>query len=514
MPEKEITYDAPSDLVAPDLGGIEGVAGVAGPRELRLEATYFDTPDHRLEALGISVRRRQGGADEGWHLTLPSALDPSARHELQLGLGRAVRTVPKRFRTTLSGVAGGQPLVPVAVLTTQRGVRTLLAEDGRVLAELADDRVEGVLLPPGDGGGSDASDPVPWRELEVELVDGPAVLLEAVGERLTTAGASRSSRRSKVAELLGGGKRGLVAPVRGKDPVKQLAQHYLGAQVARLRSRDPLVRERLPEGVHKMRVATRRLRSALATFRPFLDRTVTDPLRDELSWLADALGEARDAEVMRSRLDKAVDALVEERPEADWHPDEVRTALWPPLVERHDSALAALDEVLGSDRYARLLDVLRGVVADPPWSERADKRIRGAYRRRVRHELRRLRRRMKSALDPALSPQERTAALHEARKAAKRARYAVESLRPVYPRSARTLAKRLQKLQSALGKLQDTVVTRTYLHALTDPSHPALHPAAALVAGALIERESRAAEEYDATSVARWRQVADTSLPG
>ena len=54
--------------------------------------------------------------------------------------------------------------------------------------------------------------------------------------------------------------------------------------------------------MHKMRVGTRRLRSALATFRPLLDRAVTDPIRDELKWIAGELGGARDAEVLRERL--------------------------------------------------------------------------------------------------------------------------------------------------------------------------------------------------------------------
>ena len=51
-----------------------------------------------------------------------------------------------------------------------------------------------------------------------------------------------------------------------------------------------------------MRVATRRLRSALATFRPLLDREQTEPLREELKWIAGMLGAARDAEVMQERL--------------------------------------------------------------------------------------------------------------------------------------------------------------------------------------------------------------------
>ena len=181
-----------------------------------------------------------------------------------------------------------------------------------------------------------------------------------------------------------------------------------------------------------MRVAIRRLRSMLATGRPFLDRDVTDPLRDELAWLADALGEVRDSEVRRDRLDSSIDALVHERAEVDWEADRVRSALWSPLVEEHDRALATLDEVLASERYARLLDQLLALVAAPPWTERATTRIRGTYVRRTRRELERVDQLMEAAHDPAHTPEERALALHDARRATKRARYAVEPLRPVY----------------------------------------------------------------------------------
>ena len=237
-------------------------------------------------------------------------------------------------------------------------------------------------------------------------------------------------------------------------------------------------------------------------------------MRDELAWLADALGEVRDSEVRRARLDDSIDALVEERSEVDWEADRVRSDLWAPLVAEHDRALLALHEVVTSERYAGLLDRLRELVAEPPWTDQASHRIRGAYRRRAQRELDRVHQRMEVALDPTLTPDERAHALHEARRATKRARYAVEPLRAVYGESAVTLTKRLKQLQSALGEHQDTVVTRDYLHELVLRTQPALDPAAALTAGALIERESRAAEEYDARAAAAWRKLAQVPRLG
>jgi CHAD domain-containing protein len=192
----------------------------------------------------------------------------------------------------------------------------------------------------------------------------------------------------------------------------------------------------------------------------------------------------------------------------------VRSALWAPLVEEHDRALAALDEVLVSERYARLLDQLLDLVAAPPWTELSTTRISGRYLRRTRRELERVDQLMEAAHDPAHTHEERALALHDARRATKRARYAVEPLRPVYGDAAAELTTRLKTLQTALGEHQDTVVTRAYLHDLVQQTRPPLDPAAALTAGALIERESRAAEEYDLQAEAAWRKVAGSPRLG
>ena len=346
------------------------------------------------------------------------------------------------------------------------------------------------------------------------IVDGRPKLLHRVGKALTDAGARPADGRSRLADVLDGEGHRPEAPSRSRDRTRQLIQHRVGDLVRELRARDPLVREGLPEGVHTMRVAIRRLRSMLATGRPFLDRDVTDPLRDELAWLADALGEVRDSEVRRERLDSSIDALVDERAEVDWEADRVRSALWSPLVEQHDRALAALDEVLGGERYARLLEQLLELVDTPPLTERADTRIRGAYLRRTRRELTRVNQLMEASHDPVPHAEERALALHEARRATKRARYAVEPLRPVYGDAAATLTTRLKALQTALGEHQDTVVTRAYLHDLVQQTRPPLDPAAALAAGALIERESRAAEEYDLQAEAALGEVAHSPRLG
>ena len=118
---------------------------------------------------------------------------------------------------------------------------------------------------------------------------------------------SRPRGPSKLARALGD-----RVPVREKwelpkkPTTADLFRAYAIEQVHAIHKRDPDVRRDLPDAIHKMRVATRRLRSALATYRPVVDREAGDQLRAELKWLAGELGGARDAEVQREHFPTAV----------------------------------------------------------------------------------------------------------------------------------------------------------------------------------------------------------------
>jgi CHAD domain-containing protein len=295
-----------------------------------------------------------------------------------------------------------------------------------------------------------------------------------------------------------------------RDTVAHLLGHEIAAHVREIAERRSAAHLDEPDGVHAMRVSTRRLRSVLATGRPFVDRAVTEPIRDELGWLADVLGEARDAEVRSARIAEAVDALVSERADLDWEADRVRPALLAPLQARHDIAVDTLREALEGRRYAGLVERLDSLAGAPPWTPQAQKRVGGAYRRQVRRHLRRLDLRMAAAAAPDLDPDARAVALHDARKAVKLTRYAVEPLQPVFGKRAKRLTNRLKELQAQLGELQDTVITRDYLHDLVRLHAPGVDPTVALVAGALIEREASHAEGFEAAAVEAWDRVRTT----
>lgn len=203
--ETERKYDAAAGFALPDLAGLGGVAAVTGPQTYRLRAIYFDTADFRLAAAKITLRRRTGGTDAGWHLKLPAGVD--SRREVHAPLGRGASRVPGRLTELVAGWTGGQPLHPIARLATTRRVRRLARRDGEVLAEVADDLVVG-SLPAGAAAGPDGPampewrEASRWREIEIELVTGSRELLDSAGEALRRAGAAPSAAASKLSRLL------------------------------------------------------------------------------------------------------------------------------------------------------------------------------------------------------------------------------------------------------------------------------------------------------------------------
>jgi inorganic triphosphatase YgiF len=194
--EVERKFDVDPPFVVPDLGGLPGVAVVAPPVTHDLVAIYRDTADLRLARSRITLRRRTGGPDEGWHLKLPAG---AARRELHVPLD-AGEEVPAELLAEVAGFLEGAALAPVVTLRTRRVVTVLSDADGRELAELADDTVRATRHPARHG---ELPEERNWREVEVELVAGEVSLLTAVGERLMTAGARPSPRASKLATALG-----------------------------------------------------------------------------------------------------------------------------------------------------------------------------------------------------------------------------------------------------------------------------------------------------------------------
>jgi len=451
--EIERTFDVDPATILPTMVGVDGVARVGQAVELELEAVYFDTADLDLARRGVTLRRRTGGDDAGWHLKLPRGGDN--RIGVRRPLGRATRTVPRPLLDPVRALVRDRRLVPVATIATRRLERVLLDADGAVLAQVCDDHVRTAQLHVGDRLDE-------WREWEVELVAGGDTLLDLVGDLFRDAGARPAQATSKLARTLAGHLPDAPPPKRTKELRRSSAgaavTHHLARQVDELLEQDRRVRSGEDGSVHKMRIAVRRLRSALRAYAPlFEDVAATVSLGRELRWLGEALGPARDAQVLRERLVDLVAAQPDHLvlgPVAAFVDDELRA------TERRarEAALTAL----GEERYFRLLDDLDELVRAPCFTAEAEKPAREVFPRLLHRTAKRLRRSVKE-VRRAAPGQEHDLAVHDARKKAKRLRYAAESMAPVLGKRADRLAASLKTIQEILGEFQDTVMSRQVL---------------------------------------------------
>ncbi|MEU3045147.1 CYTH and CHAD domain-containing protein [Streptomyces sp. NPDC006984] len=492
--EIERKYEATPDLRLPDLTKA-GIARTEEAATTELDAVYHDTSDLRLAASGITLRRRTGGADPGWHLKLPVA--PGVRDEITT---EPTDLLPEELADLVRSRTRGADLVPVVRLLSSRDVHRLLDEDGTELAELSRDTVVAERL---HGRRATAQ----WDEIEVELAeDTDPALLDAVDKRLRKAGLHRAAAPSKLARALAETGAAPTPSPRPGTP-RTAGDHvlaYLHEQAEALLSHDPGVRRDLPDAVHQMRVATRRLRSALRTYRKILDREATRPLVDELKWLAGELGAARDQEVLAHRLRTRVAELPST---LVLGPVEARLTAWAVSgdTDTRTTALAALD----SERYLRLLDALDTLLADPPLRKAARTDPEAALPDAVLREYRRTADRVEHAL--GLTPSaERDTALHEARKAAKRARYAAEAATPALGRSARRFAKRMKAVQKVLGDHQDSVVARDTVRELAVAANGAGEPS--FTWGLLYGHEEARAAARETELPEVWSRAADPDL--
>ncbi|MCW2506200.1 MAG: hypothetical protein JWO79_4484 [Actinomycetia bacterium] len=435
----------------PMLGGVSGVDAVTEPNAFTQEAIYFDTPGLRLASNSITLRRRTGGTDDGWHLKLPAA---GGRDEITVPLGSAGNEPPADLADLVQAFTRGEPLSPVGRIVTHRAARLLKAEDGTALAEVVIDDVSAQTL-------GESTTLTTWSEAEVELVGGDPGLLDEIEDVLAAAGIQRAASPSKLAQLLGDRLPSPPPKAAKRSSAGEVAVAYLREQLQTLLAYDPRVRRDEDDAVHKMRVATRRTRSTLKTFGPlFADPDRLTALGEELRWIGAELGAVRDLDVLPATLAAALAGVPDELIVGPVHARiAARTA--------HDRAAARTEllAALNSDRYFALLSEFESLAADPPFVPAAGDPGAHGLPRLIRRTYRRVARRVTTALEADPGPH-RDEAIHEARKAAKRARYAGEATAPTFGKLARAYAARMQELQELLGEHQDTVVARQVLRQL------------------------------------------------
>ena len=482
--ERELKLDLDAEFDSDGLVGALGDWTVERGDSLRLDGTYYDTPDLRLLRAGMSLRYR-----DGWLVKLPQPTDrPELMQRMEVPLEGGPDQLPLQALDLVRSAARDCALVPVAMLSTRREVFVVRDNSGTSLAEVTYDQVAADV----DG------ERVPFRELEVELgADADPEALEPIVARLRKLGGGSVLNLPKVARALGIGGRPapevIVAEVGHSSTAGELVQAAIARSVRRYLEHAPaVVLDEDPEGVHQARVATRRLRSDLRVFRAFLKRSWADGLRSDLRWLTDVLGEVRDLDVLGERLTEILPLVP--TPELE-SAQEILTK----LQGERAAAVAVAIEAFREPFYLDLLDRLVDAAAGPPLRAEANAIAPERLIEMTRKPWRKLRRAVDSLPDNP-SPHE----LHRLRIRTKRARYAAEAVADLGGESAERFSLALEELQDVLGEHQDAVVAARWLRAL--------EPRYALAGGELIgfeiARAKLAAEGWRDT----WRSLTRPEL--
>ena len=446
--ERERKLEVPEGFLLPELPGER-------LRTVTLVSAYHDTPDRRLAAAGITLRRRTRARSVRWQLKLPAE---GGRFEVELAR-RGAEPPPEAYEA-LAAHLRSEPLVLAATLRTRRLGRRFFRDEVAV-ADVFHDVVT---------VDEDAAVRARLDEVEIELLPaGDDRDMRRLAKTLRRAGAVAGDERPKVfrvLDLTAGG-----APVAADSSPEGRLAAMLAAHVRAMLVADPAVRLGLgPETLHDFRVATRRIRALLRAARQGLDERWAEGLRAELGWLAGETNEARDLDVLVEELVPRVERLGD--------PDSGPGA---GLIDALETGRAAARErvlaALSTPRYFALVDRLVAEAGSPRLSGEGLHlgELVAAERRRMRKAARRA----AGAADDA--------AMHRLRIAGKRVRYAAELAALPGDRAGQAFVRAAKDLQDVLGAHQDSVVAEERLRGLAEGGEAA----PALAAGRLVEQEAR-----------------------
>ncbi len=473
--EREMKFEAPAGLALPDLRDLVGRTERLPHQHLR--TAYFDTAEGRLWDRGITLRHRITDDDVGhgtWTLKLPHAADGTTLERTELSWSGGPAEIPRHVDEIVRGLIRREPIQLLVELDTTRQRLALHDHNDRVLAEIDDDSVV-VAGGPRDG--------LRFRQVELELHADETSITRRVAARLEEAGLAVEDS-PKLAKALGLPTSHPGGPPARRGSLADVVRAAIDDGLDRLLEHDWRLRLALPEAahdVHQARVAVRRLRSHLKTFRAVLDPVWVRHVRNDLKWAGVALGELRDDDVLAAHLEGAPAQLGDE------------------LARQHDGAAHRVTMVLASDRYLDLLDRLHAATRTPPFVDhdamRPDDAARDALPELVGARWRTLRRQArKGGADP--SDQQ----LHRIRIDARHLRFAAELAVPIVGKPARQTAAAAEKVQAVLGEHHDAVTAEAWLWRQVDRARTAgqsnsLSPAtwfeAGRLSGELRQRQSR-----------------------
>jgi CHAD domain-containing protein len=464
--EREVKLDADLRFTLPDLRKVVG--GTTRLPEQDLSTTYFDTPDLRLWRRGFSLRYREGEEhDSGkWTLKLPDAAAQTGvsldRPELSwLGQPDQIPTAAMRI---IGGLVRRATLGPIVELASTR--RRLLLRDasGNPVGEIDDDIV---TVRSGRRKG------FAFRQIELEFgvdqieTEPDLFVVKTILKKLRKAGAHPDGAEKLTTALGLGNRPGHGAKrLKGKSTVGQVVEHSIASGLDRILEFEYQLRadptDPPARAIHQTRVATRRLRSDLKTFRLLLDPVWLRHTKAELKWLGTLLGRIRDADVMAHRIG------VGDGGGRTWEGDG-RSELQSRLAMQRRAASIELNQALNDERYVSLLERLDAAAHRPPFyappaqskkhrlprpTDPATKALPSLLHTQWEGLLRQVHK-------AATQPSDRE--LHQIRIRSKQLRYAAEAATPVMGRAARRNARRAEALQTILGQHHDAVAAEDWL---------------------------------------------------
>lgn len=452
--EVERKYAVPEGTAIPDFSTL----GSISPERLDiLVADYYDTPDFALLNSQITLRRRTGGDDAGWHLKTPGIGD--LRNEVRMPLKRG-RRIPSALRAEIAHIVEDRPLLPVVRIRTERTTTDLFGEDGASRAEIVSDVVDATVLR------DDVSVHERWAEIEVELASKETeATFEEIEVMLSEAGISRSDSPSKLAHILTD-----VPPLRQPgehDTAIEVAVAALADHFGRFQALEGEVAVDAPDAVHQARISLRRMRSILQIYKKVFDRGDAKRLRDELRWAGEKLGGPRDSEVIREEFTEVLDKL---------DPSEivgpVRERIESTLEARHEREFAKLTLAMASPRWDSVYAQATEFITESPASNRGRRPAGKTLGRLAGESVERVAERDKVARKRP----EDLEGWHEVRKGAKGARYAHEVLARLGSKDAERERSGWKKVATAFGEVQDSVILEEQLSAFEADASAAGEP--------------------------------------
>lgn len=429
----------------------------ATPRNARLHALYFDTPELELRERQMALRLRRAGRH--WVQTLKAGRSGAgglhAREEWEFDRPQPTLDLAAFAGTPLEAAADvGQRLTEIFRVDMRRTTWEIEVTPGN--------RVE-VALDRGEVSRLGERDPV--AEVEIESLAGDPLAVFELAEQLVDAAPLRPSAVTKAQRgyrLASGATEG---PAKARavdlDPARDAAwaaRAVIAAALEQLQANEAgVIASADPEYLHQMRVALRRMRSALRVFRDAIDPALASHLRGELRWLARATGPARDWDVLATQTLPAILHA--------WEESSAARSVRSRVAARRKAAREPLREALLSPRYVRLVLALARWIARPSTGAAEPGSLGGLATRTLAKRHKRL---VTGALRlSALTPAER----HRLRLEAKRLRYALEGFETLFRRRRfDDYRELLAEIQDDLGRANDAAVAARLMAELKAPA--------------------------------------------